>query len=74
MTTIGTRVRNIREAKGWTPAELAHAADLQESELLDLEDGTWRHVDHGTLGKIARALGCGVAALWRRPSNPNLTV
>ena len=66
MTTIGTRVRDMREAKGWTPAELARAADLPENELLDIEDGTWRFVDHGTLAKIARALGCGVASLAQR--------
>ncbi len=68
-TTIGTRVREIREARDWSVQQLANAADLTFQELNNLEDGTWRYIDHATLGKLGRALECGVGVLLVHPKS-----
>lgn len=57
---LGARVRELRQAHGWSQAELATAAGMTQSAVARLEAG-------GTvptlavLSRIARALGGGLA-------------
>ncbi len=66
--TIGRRVREERENRGLTQAELASLAGILPTDLTSLEEGTWRPVDHGTVARLARALKCAFFdLLWWHP-------
>ncbi len=56
----GPLVRELREEKGWTQAELAQRASVSRSFLVDLETGkptveTWKFMD------VFQALGYEIA-------------
>lgn len=50
------RLRSLRESRGWTQQQLAAAADLHQSTVSRLEDGTQRP-SLLTAEALARALG-----------------
>lgn len=54
--TITLRVRELREARGWSQAELARRAGIRPSTLSAIENGQTKGVDFDTLEKLARAL------------------
>jgi transcriptional regulator with XRE-family HTH domain len=57
MTPVGLRVRELREAKGLTQAELAGKANVRRATLSAIENGQTRGVDFDTLDRLARVLG-----------------
>lgn len=63
MTPITLRLREIREAKGMTQAELAEAAGVRRATVSDIETEKTRRVDLETLEKLAVALGVNAALL-----------
>lgn len=56
MTPITLRVRELREAKGWSQAELAERAGVRRATVSAIENGLTKGVDFETLEKLARAL------------------
>lgn len=56
MTPITLRVRELREARGWSQAELARQAGIRPSTLSAIENGQTNGVDFKTLEKLAGAL------------------
>lgn len=58
MTPIQLRVRELREARGWSQAELARRADVRPATLSNIETGQTKGIDFETLEKLAAALRC----------------
>ena len=54
---IGARIKELREARGLTQAELAEKAELLQANLARVESGKYS-TGLDILGRIAEALGC----------------
>jgi len=63
---IGARVRQERQARGWTLDHLAEAAGVSRRMLVNVEHGA-ANPSVGTLLKISDALGVGLPALVEPP-------
>ncbi|MEP6495550.1 MAG: helix-turn-helix transcriptional regulator [bacterium] len=72
MTPITLRVRELREAKGLTQAELAERAHIRRATVNRIENGKVSGVDFSTLEALALALAVdpGFLIVWHRPSDP----
>ena len=51
------RVRELREAKGWTQETLAERAGVRRATVNAIEMGRTKGVDFATLEALAKALG-----------------
>ncbi len=60
---LGWRVRQLREAKGWTQEVLAGRAGLDRSYVAGIEAGL-RNPSTRALAKLARALGVTLSGLF----------
>lgn len=60
---LGWRVRQLREARGWTQETLAGRAGLDRSYVAGIEAGL-RNPSTKALAKLARALGVSLATLF----------
>lgn len=56
LRSLGSRVRQLREAKGWTQETLAERSGLDRSYVAGIEAGL-RNPSAKALAKIARGLG-----------------
>lgn len=56
VSPVTLRLRELREAKGWSQAELARRAGVQRVTITVIEGGRTKGVDFSTLDKLARAL------------------
>lgn len=66
-TTLGQRVRALRQARGWTLAVLASKAGLSVGYLNDIEHD--RHVPSlGRLAAVASAMGLAVTEVLAETS------
>ena len=63
MTPVRLRVRELREAKGLTGAELARKAKVRPSTLSAIENDQTSAIDFNVLDRIATALGVDAAML-----------
>lgn len=63
MSPITLRIRELREARGWTQAELAERAELRRATIADMEGGKTRGVDFASLEALAHALNVAPAYL-----------
>lgn len=63
MTPITLRIRELREAKGWSQSELARQAGVRQAMLSELEAGKRQRVDLAVLERIAAALEVDPALL-----------
>lgn len=68
---LGSNIRALRTARGWTQADLAEHADLSTNFIAQIErQETWPYPD--TITKIARALGATedrlFASIHQKPS------
>ena len=59
---VGTRLRKLRTAKGWSQERLALAADMDRSYVSGLERGEF-NVSLIALAKLARALDVRLGTL-----------
>lgn len=57
MVSITLRVRELREAIGWSQRKLAVAADMSTVSVWKMETGRTKGVDFLSLAKLAHALG-----------------
>ncbi len=63
MSELGSQVRRLREAKGWSQAQLAVYAGMGPSAVSQIETGK-RNPSAGSLSRLATALGTEVADLF----------
>ena len=56
MSPIVLRVRELREAKGWSQRDLARRAKVRQATLSAIEAGHTTGIDFATLERLARAL------------------
>jgi len=64
VTPIRLRVRELREAKGWTQGELAEKAETHQPTISALESGRSTRVDLPVIERVARALGVSPGYLF----------
>lgn len=64
MATVGDRIRECREARGWTQERLAQSAGISKGFLSDLENDK-RNVSSEYILKIANSLGVSLDYLIR---------
>lgn len=57
MTPVNLRVRELREARGWSQSELAGRAGVSRLTVINIESGKSKGVDFSTLEGLAKALG-----------------
>lgn len=60
---LGNRLREAREAKGWTQAELAERIGVSRKTVNTVENGVFVPSTVVAL-KLAAAFGCGVEELF----------
>jgi transcriptional regulator with XRE-family HTH domain len=65
-TAIGARVRQERQARGWTLDQLAESAQVSRRMVVNVEQGA-ANPSVGTLLRISDALGVGLPALVEPP-------
>jgi transcriptional regulator with XRE-family HTH domain len=63
VTPISLRIRELREAKGWSQSELARRSGVSQAAISKLEAQLSGGVDFGTLERLANALGVNAAVL-----------
>ena len=63
MAAIQVRVKELRQLKGWSQAELARQSGVGQSTISGIEAGNTDGVSLGIVEKLARALGCDPAYL-----------
>ena len=64
--SLGRNVKGMREAKGWTQAQLAARAKVERSTIQNIESGRVQRPN--SLAHIADALGVKVAELTDGPT------
>lgn len=62
---VGSRIRELRQAKGWSQQMLADHAQIERAHLSRLEDGV-KEAGLRILERVADALGVEVEDLVRR--------
>lgn len=70
---IGARVKQERQAHGWTLDQLAAAAGVSRRMVINVEHGA-ANPSLGTLLRISDALGVGLPALVEPPHPPSVKV
>lgn len=60
---LGTRIRRLRERKGWSQEEFADLARLDRSYMSGIERGV-RNLSVLNLVKVAKALGVAIGDLF----------
>ena len=60
--TVGLKIRNLREKKGWSQEELAYEAGLHRAYIGHIERGE-KNIGIQNLEKIAKTLGTTCAKL-----------
>ena len=63
MTPIRLRVRELRDARGWSQAQLAEIAGVRQATISEIESGASTAVHFATLERVADALGVDAAVL-----------
>ncbi len=69
MTPISIKVKELREQRGWTQAELAKRSGVSPVALNRLEKGRTKGVTFDTLQRLARALDVHPAVLIEQKGN-----
>jgi transcriptional regulator with XRE-family HTH domain len=69
MREVGAEIRRLRQARGWTGAQLAVYAGMAPSAISQIETGR-RSPNAGSLEKIATALEVAVVDLFPKAQSP----
>ena len=59
----GMRLRELRQAAGWSQLELSCRTGISQSAICTMENGTLTHVHSKTLSRLAAALAVPPARL-----------
>lgn len=76
VTPLSLRVKELREAKGMTQAELAERAGIRRATLSAIENGQTTGIDFDVLERLARALDvehAGFLIVDPRAPEPRIT-
>ncbi len=65
LRSLGSRIRRLRQQKGWSQEALADEAGVDRSYMSGIERGV-RNVSVLSLAKIAKALGVSLSTLFGR--------
>jgi len=57
MTATRIRLKELREARGWSQLELGEHAGVRQATISEMETGLTRRVSLEVLDRLARALG-----------------
>lgn len=57
VSPLSIQIKPLREAKGWTQAELAEQAGVSRITVNRIEQGNHKTIDLEVLDRIAKALG-----------------
>src|SRR5438552_1234073 len=68
MATVGERIKQVREAKGWTQEKLADEAKISKGFLSDVENHG-KNISLDLLLRVATALGASVGYLATGEAN-----
>jgi transcriptional regulator with XRE-family HTH domain len=71
-SVIGTNIRKLRTANGWSQEELAFRAGIDRSYLSEVENGH-KNLSVNVLDQIAAALGMDIGEMFAgyvRPARP----
>ena len=63
LLNLGNRVRQLRDAKGWTQEVMAERAALDRSYIAGIEAGL-RNPSAKAVGKVARGLGVSLSEFF----------
>lgn len=63
MNPISVRVKELREQRGWTQAELCRRSGVRQATLSAIENDRTKGIDFDTLERLATALEVHPAAL-----------
>jgi transcriptional regulator with XRE-family HTH domain len=63
MSPLALRIRELREARRWSQAELGRRSGVPQSTVSRLESGRQGGVEFDVLERLARALGCDAGYL-----------
>ena len=66
LSTFSANLRRARQVKGWTQAELARRAQVQQGYLSALERGQKTNPSMALLERLASALGTNVSRLMKK--------
>ena len=58
MSPVAFRVRELREAQGWSQTELARRAGVRQATISHLESAKAKAIGLSVLERLAKALGC----------------
>lgn len=58
MTPLTLRIRELREVKDWSQAELARRSGVDQAIISRLESGETQSINFPNLEKLAKALRC----------------
>ncbi len=58
LAAIEVRIKELRELKGWSQAELARQSGVGQASVSRIEAGETSGVSLGIVEKLAKALGC----------------
>jgi transcriptional regulator with XRE-family HTH domain len=68
--SIGDRIRGLREARGWSGAELARRVGIKGPSLWEIEAGETKSLRADTLMRLARVLATNPYFLWTGVGSP----
>ena len=58
MTPLTVRIKELREVKGWSQAELSRRSGVAQGMISRMENGQVESVHLPALEKLGKALGC----------------
>ena len=58
MTPLTVRIKELREVKGWSQAELSRQSGVAQGMISRMENAQVESIHLPALEKLARALGC----------------
>lgn len=70
MTPVTLRIQELREAKGWSQAQLARESGVPQPTISRLEAGKSRALNLDHLEQLAKALGVNAAVLVHHEAEP----
>ena len=75
MTTLGEKIKELREQRGWSQRELSQRAHVRAALISELESGKKEDTTGSVLRRLARTLGVTVdylVGMYNGTSDPNV--
>ncbi|AQM58591.1 helix-turn-helix domain-containing protein [Clostridium baratii] len=69
VSLLGKNIKELRESKGFSKAELARTAGVSKSVISEIESGSKSNLSGTTILKLSEALNVGIEALYGTDSS-----